>query len=103
MIRAFTFLVFGFLVSTCVIAGEDEFFEARIRPVLHDRCFGCHGVSEQHGGLRLDSRDAILKGGESGTALVPGKPDESLLLKAIRYEEEELKTRPENTNKTICV
>ena len=94
MIRVFRLVIISFLVSTNAIADDEEFFEARIRPVLHDRCIGCHGVDEQQGGLRLDSRNAILKGGESGPALVPGNPQESLLLKAIRYEEAELKMPP---------
>lgn len=84
----------SFLLSSPAIADDGEFFEARIRPVLHDRCFKCHGVDEQHGGLRLDSLDAILQGGESGPALVPGNPWESLLLKAIRHENPDLKMPP---------
>jgi hypothetical protein len=73
---------------------DEEFFEARIRPVLHDRCVECHGANEQQGGLRLDSREALLQGGESGPALVLGNPETSLLLKAIRHQEPDLKMPP---------
>ena len=61
-----------------------EFFEAKIRPLLIESCLDCHGEDEK-GGLRLDSRAAILKGGESGPAIVPGDPDASLLIKAVRH------------------
>jgi hypothetical protein len=66
-----------------------EFFEARIRPVLVRHCYECHSVasSDLKGELKLDSRDAALKGGESGPSIVPGKPDESLLLSALRHDE----------------
>jgi mono/diheme cytochrome c family protein len=65
-----------------------RFFEARVRPVLVDNCFKCHGDKKQRGGLRLDSRAALMEGGDQGAALVPGKADESLLIKAIRHEDE---------------
>ncbi len=61
-----------------------DFFEARIRPLLVESCFDCHTADEK-GGLRLDSRAAILKGGESGPAIVAGDPDASLLMKAVRH------------------
>ncbi len=64
------------------------FFEKRIRPVLVQHCYECHSASadEVKGGLRLDSREGIRKGGETGPAVVPGKRDESLLLGALRHE-----------------
>ena len=64
----------------------ERFFETEIRPVLVERCISCHGEQEQSNGLRLDSRDAIFTGGDTGPAVIEGKPDESLLLKAIRHE-----------------
>ena len=67
-------------------AAQEEFFEAKIRPVLADNCFHCHGEDKHKGGLRLDVRAAMLKGGETGPAVVPGKPDESPLIEAIRYD-----------------
>src|SRR5438034_3687235 len=60
-----------------------EFFEARVRPVLAANCYDCH-TEEQLGGLRLDSREAMLKGGKRGPAIVPGDPDHSLLVAAVR-------------------
>jgi hypothetical protein len=65
-----------------------EFFEARIRPVLTEKCLSCHGEKKQSGGLRLDTKDAVLKGGDTGPALVAGKANESLIVKAIRHEGE---------------
>ncbi|HWY87599.1 MAG TPA: DUF1549 domain-containing protein, partial [Gemmataceae bacterium] len=65
-----------------------EFFEKSIRPVLAENCFGCHNDRKQKAGLRLDSRQSMLNGGESGPAIVPGHPDQSLLLKAIHYQED---------------
>ena len=65
---------------------RDDFFEAKIRPVLVGSCFRCHGDSKTSGALRIDSRETLLKGGESGPAIVPGKPEESLLIKAIQRQ-----------------
>jgi len=64
-----------------------EFFEKKIRPVLVEHCYECHATSAKkvRGDLLLDSRDGVRKGGESGPALVPGDPDKSLLIKAVRY------------------
>ncbi len=59
---------------------RDDFFEAKIRPVLVETCFRCHGDAKTSGALRIDSREMLLKGGDSGAAIVPGKPDESLLI-----------------------
>jgi len=67
----------------------DEFFESRIRPLLADKCFACH-TKEALGGLRLDSRENVLKGGDLGPAIVPGKPDESLLIQAVRHARDDL-------------
>ena len=64
-------------------AASPDFFETKIRPVLANNCYSCH-TGSQLGGLRLDSRDAMLKGGKSGTALVPGDPDKSLMITAVR-------------------
>jgi len=64
---------------------QEEFFEARVRPVLASHCLECHGAEKHKGGLRLDARDAMLRGGETGPVVVPGKPEESPLIEAIRY------------------
>ncbi len=70
-------------------AAEDiEFFEKKIRPLLHQRCYSCHSTSsgKRQGGLVVDGRTPLLTGGDSGPALVPAKPDESLLIEAVRYD-----------------
>jgi Planctomycete cytochrome C len=63
---------------------DAEFFEKSVRPVLADNCWSCHGAKKQTAGLRLDSRAAIRKGGESGPAVNEKEPEKSLLLSAIR-------------------
>jgi hypothetical protein len=65
-----------------------EFFEKTVRPLLADRCQGCHGASKQKGGLRLDSRAAMLSGGHTGPAVVPGDARASLLIQAVNYGED---------------
>jgi Protein of unknown function (DUF1553)/Protein of unknown function (DUF1549)/Planctomycete cytochrome C len=71
-----------------------EFFEKQVRPILSARCFACHGPEKQESDLRLDSRAAALLGGLSGPAVVPGKLDESLLIDAIGYANEDRKMPP---------
>src|SRR5262249_54023639 len=65
-----------------------DFFEKRIRPVLVQHCYQCHSADAKNlkGRLLLDTRDGIRKGGETGPAVVPGKPDKSLILQALRYD-----------------
>jgi hypothetical protein len=71
-------------------------FETKIRPVLIEHCYECHSIEsgKAKGGLRLDDREAVLRGGDSGPALVPGKPEESLLLAAIRHDDPDLEMPP---------
>src|SRR5688572_7150510 len=65
---------------------QEQFFETQVRPLLAANCLECHGDIKQESGLRLDSRATALKGGDSGTpAVVPGKPDESLLIAAVKH------------------
>jgi hypothetical protein len=71
-------------------SAKAKFFESKIRPLLSARCFKCHGKKKQSGGLRVDALSTLLKGGESGSALVAGKPDESLLVEAINWESLEM-------------
>src|SRR3984893_89076 len=66
---------------------QKEFFENRVRPVLAQNCFTCH-TNSQMGGLRLDSREGMLKGGKSGPAVVPGDAEKSMLITAIRQTTE---------------
>src|SRR5687768_1810043 len=74
-----------------------EFFEKKVRPVLADNCFSCHSdtAKKLKGKLKLDSREGILKGGESESpAAVPGKPEESLMIKAVHWKDEDLLMPP---------
>ncbi len=80
-------------VTVSVARGSDDregaaFFESRIRPVLVEQCYKCHSAGSQSakGGLRLDSMAAMLEGGFTGPAIVPGAPEESVLIEAIRYD-----------------
>nr|MDQ3009545.1 DUF1549 domain-containing protein [Acidobacteriota bacterium] len=74
----------------------DEFFEKKIRPVLANNCYACHSskLKAPIGGLALDTKAGLLKGGDSGPAIVPGKPADSLLLRAMRYNDLNLKMPP---------
>ncbi|WP_020473342.1 PSD1 and planctomycete cytochrome C domain-containing protein [Zavarzinella formosa] len=64
---------------------ELEFFEKKVRPLLVTHCVGCHGEKKQQGGLRLDSREAALKGGDTGPAFVAKEPEKSLIVQAVNY------------------
>ena len=101
-LRSLALRVFG--MAVCILAGQAEparsaepepaaitpeqerFFEEKVRPVLASRCLECHGEKKQESGLRLDSRQAVIAGGDSGErAVVPHEPDRSLLVKAINH------------------
>ncbi len=71
-----------------------DFFETNVRPLLVKHCYECHSGKEQNGGLRLDFRETTLKGGDSGSPLMPGNPDASLLVKAVRYNNQDLQMPP---------
>jgi hypothetical protein len=90
----------GFVLATlllavcslpCLLSADDfsaedlESFEKSIRPLLIENCISCHGQEKQEGGLSLATRELMIQGGDSGAAVVPGKPDESLLVEAIEY------------------
>ena len=77
-------------------AADFEFFEAKIRPLLVARCFECHSQQGKtiKGGLRLDARAEVLAGGDSGPAVVPEKPDESLLIEAVNYTQDSVQMPP---------
>jgi len=66
----------------------EDHFENNVRPLLTSQCAKCHDDKKQQGGLRVDSRAALLKGGESGPAILPGKPEDSLLIRAVRHSGE---------------
>lgn len=73
---------------------QAEFFEKRIRPLLDSHCLECHSEKEKSGGLSLDHRDSLLTGGDTGPAIDLLNPSESLLLKAVHYQDELLKMPP---------
>src|SRR4051812_461653 len=76
-----------------VSTADAEAFEREIRPLLIENCAKCHGAEKQKGGLRVDSRKALMEGGETGPEIVPGRPSESLLIAAVR-QDGELKMPP---------
>src|SRR5712692_5206678 len=87
------------LTATAMCAAEQDgaaLFETKIRPLLAQQCMACHSASSNPvmGGLRLDSRDALLQGGSRGPAIVAGKPEQSLLLRAVRHTEGKLQMPP---------
>jgi cytochrome c553 len=75
-------------------AAAAQFFETKVRPILVENCYSCHGEKKQRGSLRVDSLGALLEGGETSPAIVVGHPEKSLLMKAISYEDKELKMPP---------
>ncbi|RCS46387.1 DUF1553 domain-containing protein [Bremerella cremea] len=81
------------MMSETLIAGEKEsahFFETKVRPLLAQHCFECHGAKEQKADLRVDRRQHFFKGGTGGPIVEPGKPDESELIAAVKYESYEM-------------
>lgn len=85
------------LLSCASLAIADEqtdFFEKKIRPVFVEHCHKCHGEKKSENGLRVDSLEALLKGGEIGPAIVPDEPEKSLLILALKYEKEDLQMPP---------
>ncbi|MEY4939229.1 MAG: hypothetical protein RIQ93_964 [Verrucomicrobiota bacterium] len=88
------------VTTTPAISPTDlQFFETKIRPLLVDKCYQCHSreADKVRGGLLLDSREAVLHGGNTGPAITPGKVDDSLLIQAIRYKDEDLQMPPEKS------
>jgi cytochrome c553 len=80
-----------FFWATSVAVAQDDaetLFESRVRPLLAQTCFRCHGGEKIAGDLRVDSRAALIKGGKHGAAIVPGQPEKSLLLAAMEYRDD---------------
>ncbi len=73
-----------------VVADEDpakpEYYTTRVKPIFDENCARCHGGENHRGGLNIDTREGMLKGGHDGTVLVPGDPTKSLLVRLIRHE-----------------
>ncbi|MHC4876469.1 MAG: PSD1 and planctomycete cytochrome C domain-containing protein [Planctomycetota bacterium] len=99
--RVIATLLLGTLLVEAAGAADSPdataFFEKKIRPLLVKHCYECHSekAGEQQGGLLLDRRSGWLKGGDTASSVVPGEPDASLLIKAIRYADEDLQMPPE--------
>ncbi len=93
-------LLFFFTLVALPLRGEeldankqrelDNFFENHVRPLFAEHCWSCHGAEKQKGDLRLDTFAGLMQGGESGASVVAGKPNESLLIEAVRYESFEM-------------
>jgi len=94
----------GFFLAALMIRASEpsteqlEFFESKVRPIFADHCYTCHSEKAEKlkGALRLDSPEAILKGGDTGPAIAPGDVEGSLLIKAVRYTDPDLKMPPKN-------
>ncbi|MEZ6055126.1 MAG: PSD1 and planctomycete cytochrome C domain-containing protein [Planctomycetaceae bacterium] len=80
-----------------------KFFESKVRPLLIEKCQKCHGAEKQSGGLRLDGRAALLRGGESGAAIVPHQPTDSVLIDAINFESFEMPPDGKMSDKQIAI
>jgi hypothetical protein len=76
-----------------------RFFESKVRPLLIERCYSCHSLEANlaEGGLRLDTRDAMLRGGSSGPVLVPGEPESSMIVRAVDYQDPDLQMPPKDS------
>lgn len=90
----------GWLATCGIHAAESgaDYFEKRIRPLLIERCYECHSAEKgkSKGGLLLDSQTGWTKGGDSGPAIVPGDADKSLLIRAVRWLDEDTQMPPKN-------
>src|SRR5688572_1644843 len=97
--------VLGLVATLPVLFAEEkldaaavDFFENKVRPVLAENCYSCHSQKSEKvkGGLFLDTKDGLLKGGDNGPAIVAGDPEKSLLIKAIRYTDANLQMPPKD-------
>ena len=79
-----------------ITPAQRQFFENKIRPILANNCYKCHSQQAEKvkAGLLLDTKEGVLKGGEAGPAIVPGEPEKSLLVKAVRYTDPDLQMPP---------
>ena len=84
----------GFAAEEGGQRAAEKFFETEVRPILANRCYECHGEKKQKGGLRVDDISYLKAGGDTGPALVPGKPEQSPLVEAVRYKKEDFQMPP---------
>jgi hypothetical protein len=96
LIHRSIWLALGLVVAPLVLAQDAEFFEKKIRPVLVDQCYKCHSTHAEKlkGGLMLDTKAGIDKGGDNGPVLVRGEPDKSKLIEAVRWTNPDLQMPP---------
>ncbi len=94
-------VLIGFVggIAVTATAADDkaghQFFETKIRPLFAEHCYECHGEDEQESDLRLDTYDGMIQGGAAGVSIVPNEPDESLLLTALKYVDDDLQMPPD--------
>ena len=92
-IAALTTCLLG-VASVSRAESDEDFFETHVRPLLVQHCIECHGTKKEEGGLRLDSRDGWMRGGDRGAAIVAGQTDDSLLIQAVRCTDPDLEMPP---------
>jgi len=92
----FSFLALNYSSATDLTPAQIEFFENKVRPLLAKECYKCHSTQSEKvkAGLLVDSREGLLKGGNTGPAVVPGNPEKSLLITAVRYTDADLQMPP---------
>jgi hypothetical protein len=86
-VAAFACSFICLIAAPMAFAEDYAFFESKVRPVLVEHCYECHSGEKTRGGLALDTQQGWQKGGDSGPAIVPGKPDESLMIAAVRHHD----------------
>ena len=103
-ILAFAFVAVPAALAAAPEAAGLEFFEKHIRPVLVESCYKCHSAQAEKlkGGLLLDTREGVLKGGDTGPAVIPGDPEKSLLIKAVRYTDKDLQMPPAKSGEKLA-
>ena len=96
LLLACLLVALGVPFSSLRAADKNEFFENKVRPLLVQHCYRCHSgqAKKLRGGLRIDSREALLAGGDSGPALVPGQAEKSRLIEAVAYKNVDLQMPP---------
>ncbi len=98
MIRQLAVITFALFVSA-IARGDDAaeiLFAEKVLPILQTKCIACHGPEKQEGGLRLDSREAAIIGGDNGSALVTGDPEQSRLILAVRFDDPDFQMPPKD-------
>ena len=92
----FRIIIFFFLG---ICARADDFFSSQVLPILQTNCYECHSheAKKMKGGLTLDSKSGWAKGGDSGPTIIPGKPEKSLIITAIRHEDSDYEMPPKKT------